>query len=409
MTILTISFLLTGCDEEPTQTDTNSGEVYTLDGVKYYKPIANAGEDETHSINDVIEFDASNSSDSDGEIVSFIWKENITVLSNDMNFVTSELSVGEHNITLHVTDNDGATAIDEIIITITANILPVANAGDDISIHEGETLRVDAALSSDADGKIVEYTWSEDERVLSNEPVLEISTLSIGSHSITLHVKDNDGDSGSDIVVVEVLYVSNSLLHNGVNYKTVRSLKTGRIWLDRNLGATQVCEASNDEKCYGDYYQWGRESDGHEKELSNVVDTQATTLENLADSFITATSSYEGDWAYDIDRYSLVRNQNWAKIDGSSICPIGFRVPIPSEVESELAEVDDVFSNFLKLPYSGYRNYFSAKVFYQGVDGFIYTNTLLEHRASFIVLDNNGAHLEEGNRASGRSVRCIKE
>ena len=35
-------------------------------------------------------------------------------------------------------------------------------------------------------------------------------------------------------------------------------------WLDRNLGALQVCTSSTDEKCYGDLFQWGRGDDGHQ-------------------------------------------------------------------------------------------------------------------------------------------------
>jgi hypothetical protein len=39
---------------------------------------------------------------------------------------------------------------------------------------------------------------------------------------------------------------------------------TGKVWLDRNLGARQVCTSSTDAACFGDLYQWGRAKDGHE-------------------------------------------------------------------------------------------------------------------------------------------------
>jgi hypothetical protein len=38
------------------------------------------------------------------------------------------------------------------------------------------------------------------------------------------------------------------------NIPTVIS-KSGRIWMDRNLGATQVATSPTDEKAYGDLYQ----------------------------------------------------------------------------------------------------------------------------------------------------------
>ncbi|MFT7002526.1 MAG: hypothetical protein ACJAVW_003569 [Spirosomataceae bacterium] len=38
---------------------------------------------------------------------------------------------------------------------------------------------------------------------------------------------------------------------------------TGKIWMDRNLGATRVATSSTDAYAYGDLYQWGRATDGH--------------------------------------------------------------------------------------------------------------------------------------------------
>ena len=51
------------------------------------------------------------------------------------------------------------------------------------------------------------------------------------------------------------------IIKDGYTYKKVISPITQRVWLDKNLGATQVCTALDDEECYGDYYQWGRDSD----------------------------------------------------------------------------------------------------------------------------------------------------
>jgi hypothetical protein len=47
-------------------------------------------------------------------------------------------------------------------------------------------------------------------------------------------------------------------------YSTVTTA-TGRIWMDRNLGATRVALSSTDTEAYGDYYQWGRPEDGHQR------------------------------------------------------------------------------------------------------------------------------------------------
>lgn len=61
---------------------------------------------------------------------------------------------------------------------------------------------------------------------------------------------------------------------NGLTYQLVTNITTGRVWLDRNLGATQVATSLNDSAAYGDLYQWGRSSDGHQSRTSLIHDSQ---------------------------------------------------------------------------------------------------------------------------------------
>jgi hypothetical protein len=50
---------------------------------------------------------------------------------------------------------------------------------------------------------------------------------------------------------------------------------TGQVWMDRNLGASQVATSSTDPASYGDLYQWGRPADGHQKRKSATTATLA--------------------------------------------------------------------------------------------------------------------------------------
>jgi|GEM_PF-7129089 len=59
---------------------------------------------------------------------------------------------------------------------------------------------------------------------------------------------------------------------NGLNYGFVYNPTTKRIWLDRNLGASQAATSSTDELAHGDLFQWGRRADGHEKRTSLTYD-----------------------------------------------------------------------------------------------------------------------------------------
>ena len=52
---------------------------------------------------------------------------------------------------------------------------------------------------------------------------------------------------------------------------------TGDILIDRNLGASQVATSSTDADAYGDLYQWGRGTDGHQIRTSGTTSTLSST------------------------------------------------------------------------------------------------------------------------------------
>ena len=87
-------------------------------------PTANAGADQTvvdsdgNGTEDVM-LDGSSSSDSDGSIVSYEWREGATLLTTGVS-PTLSFALGNHTVTLTVTDNDGATASDSVQINVAA-------------------------------------------------------------------------------------------------------------------------------------------------------------------------------------------------------------------------------------------------------------------------------------------------
>ena len=87
-------------------------------------PKANAGADQTvvDSDGDGIEnviLDGSSSSDSDGSIVSYEWYEGATLLATGVS-PTLPFALGNHTVTLTVTDNEGAMANDSVQINVVA-------------------------------------------------------------------------------------------------------------------------------------------------------------------------------------------------------------------------------------------------------------------------------------------------
>lgn len=82
----------------------------------FSEPIANASENQT-TTDTTITLDGSVSLDNDGTISSYIWTlEGVEIATGAISEVS--LSVGVHEIKLTVTDNDGLTGVDTIIITI---------------------------------------------------------------------------------------------------------------------------------------------------------------------------------------------------------------------------------------------------------------------------------------------------
>ncbi len=82
-------------------------------------PTADAGIDQTVEVNHTLLLDGSASSDPDGSITSYEWKEGNTVLSTNVSFNYQPDITGIHTLLLTVTDNDGATATDSINIKVT--------------------------------------------------------------------------------------------------------------------------------------------------------------------------------------------------------------------------------------------------------------------------------------------------
>ena len=145
-------------------------------------------------------------SDSDGTVVAYEWiSSRDGFLSDEEDFSITGLSIGYHSITFRVQDNDGDwsssnnTNATNTTLLVYPNLRPTAL----IDSIGPSSARFDAEVTfngtgSDSDGTIVAYEWiSSRDGLLSNEEDFSITGLSIGYHSITFRVQDNDGDWSS--------------------------------------------------------------------------------------------------------------------------------------------------------------------------------------------------------------------
>ncbi len=152
-----------------------NGERYDVKQVKIYsvtadvgRPVANAGPDQKvadgdgNGVEGVI-LDGSASYDSDGSIESYVWKNNGQQISSGVS-PTVKLPVGEHHITLTVTDNDGKQDTDAVKIVVekapSAPAVPTSLAAKAVSASEIELSWIDNADNEDGfkvyrDGSVV--------------------------------------------------------------------------------------------------------------------------------------------------------------------------------------------------------------------------------------------------------------
>jgi hypothetical protein len=88
------------------------------------------------------------------------------------------------------------------------NLPPVANAGPDQIVTDTnrdgvEMVTLDGSASSDPDGYIASYEWREGANVIGAGAAPAVP-LSVGTHTITLRVTDDRGDSAADTTVETV-------------------------------------------------------------------------------------------------------------------------------------------------------------------------------------------------------------
>jgi len=89
------------------------------------------------------------------------------------------------------------------------NQLPDADAGHDLTVTDGNDdgqgqVTLDGSGSSDPDGSIVSWVWTEGGGEIATGETPHV-TFALGTHTVTLTVTDNDGATDTDIVEVTVL------------------------------------------------------------------------------------------------------------------------------------------------------------------------------------------------------------
>ncbi len=190
--------------------DANVSNSTTSDRLEVFvnaPPVALAGSDRNVAVGEVIHFDGSSSSDTDGQLISLTWDFGDGVSGTGAHVDYAYGTPGIYNVRLTVEDNSGTeTRIATDTLQVRVNAAPVANAGPD-QIVTASSVRFDGTASSDADDKIATYHWDFGDGTTGEGPSPAHVYARPGEFIARLTVTDASGtlrNSASDTIAIVV-------------------------------------------------------------------------------------------------------------------------------------------------------------------------------------------------------------
>jgi len=162
---------------------------------------------------ETITFKGTGMDDEDGTLPaeSLVWTSSSSSepIGQGVSLAVKDLPTGSHTITLTVTDSEGATATDQIVVVVgNTTPVPVIGSPANNSSHSvGHEVVFEGTASDAEDGDLPEtsLTWSSDkDGLLGSGGSLSITSLSLNTHVITLTATDSEGTKGTVAITITV-------------------------------------------------------------------------------------------------------------------------------------------------------------------------------------------------------------
>jgi PKD repeat protein len=162
-----------------------------------------------------VRFDASESTDADGTILTYSWDFGDGTSSQEMVVNKTYGQPGNYRATLSVTDDMGAYSQASVNIAV-GPFAPIAA----FSINPAEgfaplMVHTDGSASSDVDGTITGYDWDFGDGSTGTGVTSDHTYNESGNYQITLTVTDDGGSQSTATYIVNVLPVGSNLLTDG--------------------------------------------------------------------------------------------------------------------------------------------------------------------------------------------------
>jgi PKD repeat protein/RNA polymerase subunit RPABC4/transcription elongation factor Spt4 len=157
-------------------------------------------------VGETIVCNASGSSDTDGQIVEYLWLSEGNVLGTGETIETMGTYAGVVTLELTVTDNDGlkATTTKTIPISQPDGAPEASFTISPESPEVGETVTFDATESIDSDGEIVTYSWDFGDGNSATGETVSHTYGTVGNYTVTLTVTDAAGNSDTVTITITV-------------------------------------------------------------------------------------------------------------------------------------------------------------------------------------------------------------
>jgi poly(3-hydroxybutyrate) depolymerase len=192
--------------------DNNGATAYddvkiTVNAAANLEPLANAGNDTTVTLPIGGVNLRGSGTDPDGTIETYVWTkvsgpaQGTIANINAAHTTVSGLAPGVYTFRLSVTDNNGATTTDEVIITVKDATMAIARAGRDTVVYKNQTQPDNVVLNGRASMGGTSYEWTQISGPVASQIAdataaeTYVSNLEEGTYLFKLTVNGNASDT----------------------------------------------------------------------------------------------------------------------------------------------------------------------------------------------------------------------